>query len=179
MASPATTDPRYPIGRFTPPAVYTPEILEASIVALAALPENLRAAVDGFSREQIDTPYREGGWTVRQLVHHVADSHMNAYCRVKQALTEDWPPVAAYDENRWAQLADARTPVQISLDLLESLHRRWVAVFSSLQPEDWESRGYMHSVGGRSTLAWVVACYAWHSDHHVAHVTALRKNRGW
>lgn len=179
MASAAIADPRYPIGHFIVPAAYTPEVLRAAITTLAALPENLRSAVDGLSRVQIDTPYREGGWTVRQLVHHVADSHMNAYCRVKQALTEDWPPALAYDENKWAQLPDARTPVQISLELLDSLHRRWVAVFEGMQPEDWESRGYIHSVGGRSTLAWVATCYAWHSDHHVAHVTELRKSQGW
>jgi hypothetical protein len=179
MTSTESFDPRYPIGKFARPAVFNPEQVQSYIATLAALPENLRSSVEGLSRDQIDTPYRDGGWTVRQLVHHVADSHMNAYCRARQALTEDWPLVMAYDENLWAALADARTlPVEISLELLEPVHRRWVALFESLQPEDWE-KGYKHSEGGPTTL-WVMAgMYAWHSRHHVAHITRLRKNRGW
>jgi hypothetical protein len=180
MASAAISDPKYPIGRFAPPAAYDSPYLKNCINALAALPENLRSAVDGLSRVQIDTPYRQGGWTVRQLVHHVADSHINAYCRTREALTDDWPPVRAYDENKWAELADARMlPVEISIELLEPLHRRWVALLESLKPEDWETRGYDHSEGGRTTLAKVAGMYAWHSQHHVAHITQLRKSRGW
>lgn len=179
MTTPANYDPRYPIGKFSQPAPPTTGELHAFIAVLAALPENLRAAVDGLSREQIDTPYREGGWTVRQLVHHVADSHMNAYCRTRDSLTEDWPPAKAYDEKLWAELHDAKTlPVEISLELLEPLHRRWVALFESLKPEDWE-RGYNHTEGGPTNLAKVAGMYAWHSLHHVAHITQLRKNRGW
>jgi hypothetical protein len=179
MASAPDFDPRYPVGRFVSSAAGTPEQLQAHIAALAALPENLRSAVYGLSRAQIDTPYREGGWTVRQLVHHIADSHMNAYCRTRQALTEDWPVVQAYDEKLWAALSDASAlPVEISLELLEPMHRRWVALLESLAPEDW-SRGYKHSAGGPTTLARMAAMYDWHSRHHVAHITQLRKSRGW
>jgi hypothetical protein len=172
-------DPRYPIGKCAVPDSITPQLLHTYISTLAALPENLRAAVDGLSRVQIDTPYREGGWTVRQLVHHIADSHVNAYCRTREALTGDWPEMKPYDENLWANLPDARTlPVEISLELLEPLHRRWVALFESLQPEDWQ-RGYSHPETGRTTLARQACMYAWHSHHHVAHITQLRKSRGW
>jgi hypothetical protein len=174
-----THDPRYPIGKCTIPAEITSQQLHGYIAALAALPENLRSAVDGLSRVQIDTPYREGGWTVRQLVHHVADSHVNAYCRTRDALTEDWPEIKSYDERLWAELSDARTlPVEISLEILDPLHRRWVALLESLQPEEWE-RGYTHRETGRTTLARQAAMYAWHSHHHVAHITQLRKSRGW
>lgn len=172
-------DPRFPIGKFVRPAAIESEQIQSYIASLAALPENLRSAVDGLSRVQIDTPYRDGGWTVRQLVHHMADSHMNAYCRTRDALTENWPLIKAYDEKLWAELADARTlPVEISLELLEPLHRRWVALLESLKPEDW-ARGYEHSEGGPTTLAVMAAMYDWHSRHHVAHITQLRKSRGW
>lgn len=172
-------DPRYPLG--SPPR---PESIDAAqiphyIASLAALPENLRSAVYGLSEAQLDTPYREGGWTVRQLVHHIADSHMNAYIRTRRALTEDWPVVNSYDEKLWAELADARTlPVAVSLELLEPLHRRWVALFKSLTAADWQ-RGYQHAERGRSTLLQVLALYEWHSRHHEAHIAQLRKNKGW
>lgn len=172
-------DPRYPIGDFVRPAVIDAEHRHGSIATLAALPENLRAAVDGLTDAQLDTPYREGGWTVRQLVHHVADSHMNAYVRTRLALTEEWPTVKPYDEKAWAELADARTlPVDVSLDLLESLHRRWVALLESLSEEQWQ-RGYNHPESGRYSLDVVIALYDWHSRHHVAQIVALRKSRGW
>jgi hypothetical protein len=179
MASIVNFDPRYPIGRFVSSEAIDAEQIRGYIATLATTPENMRAAVDGLSRVQIDTPYREGGWTVRQLVHHVADSHMNAYCRTRQALTEDWPVALAYDEKSWAELSDARTlPVEISLELLEPVHRRWVALFESLTPEDWQ-KGYKHSEGGPTTVAKVAAMYDWHSRHHIAHITELRKSRGW
>jgi hypothetical protein len=179
MASHPVSDPRYPIGDFTRPTVLDPAHLHGYIATLSALPENLRAAVYGLNDAQIDTPYREGGWTIRQLVHHVADSHMNAYVRTRLALTEDWPTVKAYDEKVWAELADARTlPVDVSLDLLESLHRRWVALFESLSEAQWQ-RGYNHSENGRTPLVEAIALYDWHSRHHVAHIVALRKSRGW
>ncbi len=172
-------DPSYPIGKYSAPAVIEAAQIPGLIATLAALPENLRSAVYGLNDAQLDTPYREGGWTVRQVVHHVADSHMNAYVRCRLALTEDWPTVKAYDEKRWAELADARTlPVDVSLDLLDPLHRRWVTLFRSLSGADWE-RGYVHSGYGRSTMAQALAAYDWHSRHHVAHITALRKSRGW
>jgi hypothetical protein len=151
----------------------------ASIAILAALPENLRSAVSDLTEVQIDTPYREGGWTVRQLVHHVADSHMNAYVRTRLALTEDWPTIKPYDQKLWAELTDARTlPLEVSLELLESVHSRWVALLETLSDEQWQ-RGYKHPESGMEKLYQVVAVYDWHSRHHVAHVTALRKSRGW
>jgi len=135
----------------------------------------LRSAVAGLDDFQLDTAYRDGGWTVRQLVHHVADSHMNAYVRIRLALTEDWPTIKPYAESRWAELADAKTlPVEVSLALLEALHRRWVVLLKSLGEEDWQ-RGYMHPENGRQALGTVIALYSWHSRHHTAHVTELRK----
>ncbi len=146
-------DLRYPVGKFAGPIEQTPEQRRASIAVIAALPENLRSAVHGLSDSQVDTPYREGGWTVRQVVHHIADSHINAYVRARRALTEDWPAVNAYDEKLWAQLSDAHTmPISISLELLEALHRRWVVLFESLTDEQWQ-RGYVHSENGRQKLA--------------------------
>jgi hypothetical protein len=172
-------DRRYPIGNFAGPVEQTPEQRRASIAVLAALPENLRSAVSGLSEAQLDTPYREGGWTVRQLVHHVADSHINAYVRTRKALTEDWPAVAAYDEKVWAGLPDAKTlPVEVSLKLLDALHIRWAALLESLSDADWQ-RGYVHSENGRQKLAEVIQLYDWHCRHHVAHITELRKRNGW
>ena len=146
---------------------------------IADLPERLLSAVSGLSEEQLDTPYREGGWTVRQLVHHVADSHINAYTRVRLALTEDWPTIKPYREAEWAKLQDARTlPVEVSLTLLKSLHRRWATLLESLRQADWE-RGYTHPEDGRQDLATVALLYSWHSQHHTAHVTELRNRMGW
>jgi hypothetical protein len=176
---PIQPDPRYPIGKFSR---VTADLSNhtAAIATLAALPENLRSAVDGLTDSQLDTPYRDGGWTVRQLVHHVADSHINAYTRVRLALTEDWPTIKPYEENLWAHLSDARTaPVDISLDLLDALHRRWTLLLESLSNDDWE-RGYLHpDHDRRQSIAEVIAVYDWHSRHHVAHITALRKRMGW
>jgi len=172
-------DLRYPVGKFSGSIEQSEAQRRASLATMAALPENLRSAVDGLTEAQLDTPYREGGWTVRQLVHHVADSHINAYVRCKRALTEDWPAVNAYDENLWAQLKDAHTlPVEISLQLLKALHQRWVALLASLTDADWQ-RGYMHSENGRQTLGEVLQSYDWHCRHHIAHVTELRKRMGW
>jgi hypothetical protein len=157
----------------------TPEQRRASIAVLAALPENLRSAVSGLTDAQLDTPYREGGWTVRQLVHHVADSHVNAYVRIRLALTEDWPAIKVYDQKLWANLPDARSlPVEVSLDLLDALHRRWTTLLESLTDPQWE-RGYVHPENGRQRIAEVVQMYDWHSRHHVAHITELRKRNGW
>jgi hypothetical protein len=179
MAIQPISDPRYPIGKFVRPPVINAEQRRSSIATLAALPENLRAAVYGLNDRQVDTPYREGGWTVRQLVHHVADSHINAYVRMRLALTEDWPTIKPYNEKLWAELPDARTlPVDVSLELLDSLHRRWVVLLEALSDVQWE-RGYNHPESGRQSLAEVAALYDWHSRHHVGHITALRKSRGW
>ena len=172
-------DPRYPIGKFAGVVEQTPSLREASIASIAALPQTLHAAVAGLTDAQLDTPYRDGGWTVRQLVHHVADSHTNAYVRTRETLTRDWPPVAAYDENLWAKLADAHTmPLEPSLSMLEGLHQRWAALFRSLSKDQWQ-RGYVHSEGGPCNLIWVLQCYEWHGKHHTAHVTELRKRMGW
>lgn len=179
MASHPVSDPRYPVGDFARPSVIDAAHRHGYIATLSALPENLRAAVYGLNEAQIDTPYREGGWTIRQLVHHIADSHTNAYVRTRLALTEDWPTIKAYDEKNWAELADARSlPIEVSLELLDSLHRRWVALFESLSEVQWQ-RGYNHSENGRTPLAEAIALYDWHSRHHVAHIVALRKSRGW
>ncbi|MBV8113899.1 MAG: bacillithiol transferase BstA [Silvibacterium sp.] len=179
MATQTVLDSRYPIGMFERPEVLDAQQRSACIATLSALPENLRAAVYGMNDSQIDTPYRKGGWTVRQLVHHVADSHMNACVRTRLALTEDWPTIKPYDEKLWAELPDGKTlPVEVSLELLEALHRRWVALLESLTEGQWK-RGYNHPESGRHTLEEVAALYDWHSRHHVAHITSLRKSRGW
>jgi hypothetical protein len=178
MANP-TVDPRYPIGPSPRPESIDAAQIPNYIASLAALPENLRSAVYGLTDKQLDTPYREGGWTVRRLVHHVADSHMNAYIRTRLALTEDWPVVKGYDEKLWAELADARTlPVEVSLEILDPLHRRWVTLLKSLKGAEWQ-RGYQHPERGRTTLLQALALYEWHSRHHVAHISELRKNKGW
>jgi len=176
--APAAADPRYPIGKFRR-AEANPSDHASHLATLAALPENLRAAVEGLSAAQLDTPYREGGWTVRQFVHHVADSHMNACVRTRLALTEDWPVVKGYDEKLWAELDDARTaPPELSLRLLDALHYRWVLLLRSLTEEQWQ-RGYDHSENGRQSLEEMAALYAWHCRHHTAHIVELRKRMGW
>ncbi len=172
-------DARYPIGKFHfegPPS----EAQRASLInEIEQAPAALRAAVKGLTPEQIDTPYREGGWTVRQVTHHLPDSHMNAYVRFKLALTEDEPTIKPYAEDRWAQLTDTQsTPVEVSLALLESLHSRWVNLLRSLGPEDWK-RTFRHPELGPVSLEKNLALYSWHGRHHVAHVTELRKRMGW
>ncbi|MGB7549288.1 MAG: bacillithiol transferase BstA [Terracidiphilus sp.] len=172
-------DLRYPIGRFNAPAVTMAGIRAAHIQTLRLLPERLTAAVAGLDDAQLDTPYRDGGWTVRQVVHHVADSHANSYVRFKLALTEDWPTIKPYDEAAWANLADSRwLPTDVSLALIGALHARWVALLESLSEEEFR-RGYVHPVGGRQNLATALALYEWHSRHHAAHITALRARKGW
>jgi len=171
--------PRFPIGKFHydgPPT----EAQRAQFIAnIEQIPAALRAAVKGLSPQQLDTPYREGGWTVRKVAHHVPDSHMNAYVRYKLALTEDDPTIKPYAEDRWAQLADTKsTPVEVSLTLLDSLHSRWVKLLRSLKPEDWK-RTFRHPELGSVSLEKNLALYSWHGQHHVAHVTELRKRMGW
>jgi uncharacterized damage-inducible protein DinB len=172
-------DLRYPIGRFSAPAASPLGVRSAQINTLRLLPERLQAAVDGLGDAQLDTPYREGGWTVRQLVHHVADSHANSYVRFKLALTEEWPTIKPYDEAAWANLADSRSlPVEISLTLTMALHARWVALLESMSEDDFE-RGFNHPERGRQNLAKTLALYDWHSRHHTAHITGLRARQGW
>ena len=170
---------RYPIGGPRLAESLPLEERRAAIEGIRQLPQNLRSAVAALSDEQLETPYRPGGWTVRQLVHHVADSHMNAYNRVRLALTEDWPAIFAYQESRWAELEDARAAdVSTSLDLLHALHVRWVRLFSSLDEADWK-RGYMHPENGRQSVEQAVVIYDWHGRHHTAHVTQLSARMGW
>ena len=169
----------YPIGGPRRAESSTAQERSAAIEGIRQLPQNLRSAVAAFSEEQLETPYRPGGWTVRQLVHHVADSHMNAYVRVRLALTEDWPTIIPYQEKRWAELEDASTgAVSTSLDLLQALHTRWVQLFASLDEHDWK-RGYVHPENGRETLERVLVVYDWHGRHHTAHVTQLSARMGW
>jgi uncharacterized damage-inducible protein DinB len=175
------TDSRYPIGPWRAPARLDAGALAAAVAEIAALPATLAAAVAGLGDERLDTPYRDGGWTVRQLVHHVADSHINAYCRHRLALAEERPTIRPYQEARWAELPDARTlPVAISLDLLCALHARWVALLGASTPADFE-REFLHPERPESpwTLGESVHHYAWHGRHHTAHVRALRLARGW
>jgi len=172
-------DPSYPIGKYQRPESVSVHQRMVAIASLAALPGMLSDAVRGLDREQLDTPYREEGWTVRQLVHHIADSHMNAFLRVRLALTEDWPTITAYDEKAWAKLRDsAMAPVAWSVSLVEDLHARWVMLLESLTEEQWQ-RGYNHPERGRSTVEATTLLYAWHSRHHVAHITRLREREGW
>lgn len=172
-------DPRYPVGKFEPRDRLTPAERKKLIADIAAVPQRMREAVRGLDEAQLDTPYREGGWTIRQVVHHVPDSHMNAYVRLKLALTEDAPTIKPYDEARWAMLPDTqRTPVDTSLTLLESLHSRWTTLLNAMAPQDFE-RKFTHPDHGLMTLDWFVTMYAWHGRHHVAHVTSLRERKGW
>jgi uncharacterized damage-inducible protein DinB len=173
------TDLRYPVGKFVAAAAVTPALRQACIREIAAAPAALREAVRGLTDAQLSTPYRPGGWTVRQVLHHVPDSHMNAYCRFKFALTEDTPTIKPYDEAAWANLADtARTPPDASLALLDALHQRWVALLESMTEADF-ARPLRHPDHGTILLDWMVQLYAWHGRHHAAHVTALRAREGW
>jgi uncharacterized damage-inducible protein DinB len=171
-------DLRYPIGKFKRQAESTPVVRAEQIESLRLLPERLRAAVAGLSDAQLDTPYREGGWTVRQVVHHIADSHANSYVRFKLALTEDWPTVKGYDEAAWARLPDSSQAIEPSLVFITGLHQRMVALLESMQEVEFE-RGFSHPERGRTTLGTNLAIYAWHSHHHTAHITNLRARKGW
>ena len=173
------TDLRYPIGKFSYDGHLTEDRKRAFLDDIAQTPKNLRAAVQGLSAAQLDTPYRPAGWSVRQVVHHVPDSHLNSYVRFKLALTEDEPTIKPYAEDRWAELADTKaTPVEVSLTLLDSLHDRWVRLLRSLTPEEWK-RTFRHPDLGAMTLEKTLALYAWHGRHHVAHITALRERNNW
>jgi hypothetical protein len=201
----AIKDERYPIGKFAPPAEITADVREVWINEIAAMPENFRAALGGLNDDQLDTPYREGGWTLRQVAHHVPDSHMNAFIRFKWALTEDMPTIKAYNEADWAKLPDVEnTPIETSLHLLEALHQRWVVLLRSLSEEDLK-RAFIHpeflpdtmQMSDKASTDWlsksasgdlppyifllekVLGLYAWHGKHHTAHITALRDRLGW
>jgi hypothetical protein len=176
----AEEDLRYPIGRFHYHGPGTSQQRAERIEQLAAQPAALRAAVGDLTAEQLGTPYRQGGWTVRQLVHHIPDSHLNAYCRVKLALTEEEPTIKPYDEAAWAELADSRlTPVEVSLALLEAVHRRLVTLLRALPDADFARRFRHPDHEGVLTVDWILALYAWHGAHHIAHITSLATRMGW
>lgn len=169
-------DLRFPIGKFDAAAYAS---LDENINTLAELPTKLRAAVEGMSDEQLDTPYRPEGWTLRQTVHHVADSHINTVIRFKLALTEDSPPtIKPYHEDRWAELTDARLPVDVSLSIIDGVHERLVEVLRSLSEEQLQKE-FIHPETGPWTIERATALYAWHSKHHTAHITGTRERHGW
>ena len=173
------SDLRFPIGKFHRPEAVSAEDRIRFIGEITAAPALLRAAVSGLSPQQLDTPYRDAGWTVRQVIHHVPDSHMNAYVRFKLALTETDPVIKAYEEGAWALLSDtAETPVETSLTLLECLQERWAILLNGISPDGWK-RAYVHPEMGPVPLETALALYAWHGKHHTAHVTELRKRQGW
>jgi uncharacterized damage-inducible protein DinB len=172
-------DLRYPIGKFSVEGEIAADRRQDWISQIAEAPSLLRSALSGLSDEQLATPYRPGGWTLRQLAHHMPDSHMNSYVRFRLALTEDEPTIKPYHEDRWAELDDARTaPVAVSLALLDFLHTRWVLLLRSLSDADWQ-RTFRHPERGLMTLERNLALYAWHGRHHIAHVTGLRERKGW
>jgi uncharacterized damage-inducible protein DinB len=171
---------RYPIGPLNPTRSLSPAERATEIARIARAPAAIRQAVEDLSDAQLDTPYRDGGWTIRQVVHHLADSHMNAYVRLKLALTEDNPTIKPYDEARWAELSDSRTlPIEVSLRLLETLHERFIATLRSMQPADF-GRTFYHPEHRRElTVDELVGMYAWHGEHHTAHVTRASQRLGW
>ena len=172
-------DARYPIGQFKHVGAISREERLNAVRVLAQLPEQLRNVLDGLDHAQLGTPYREGGWAVRQLVHHVADSHMNAFTRIRLALTEDWPTIKAYDQDGWAKLHDSQTaPVEWSLQVVEGLHARWVMMLQGLTEAQWQC-GFVHPEAGRMTVERATLLYEWHSRHHLAQITQLRLRRGW
>lgn len=173
-------DPRYPVGEFASVGrALTAEERTELIDRIEAHPARMRAAVDGLTDEQLDTPYREGGWTPRQVVHHVVDSHINSYVRFKLAVTEDHPRITTYEESVWAELPDAKdAPVEGSLAILDALHARWVAFLRTLGPQEC-ARTLDHPEVGSITVDVLLEIYGWHCPHHEAHITTLRESRGW
>jgi uncharacterized damage-inducible protein DinB len=169
---------RYPVGRFAP-VENTANTRAECIRIIGLLPKRLCAAIAGLNDAQLDTPYREGGWTVRQVVHHLADSHANSVVRFKLALTEDWPTITPYNEKAWAELPDSKSlPIDCSLSFITAMHERWVALLESMSESDF-ARGYVHPERGRQDLATALGIYAWHCRHHTAHITGLRARNGW
>lgn len=172
-------DLRYPIGKFSPQESHTAAELKAFIERIETLPIKLEAAIAGLSDLQIDTPYREGGWTVRQVVHHVADSHMNAYIRVKWMLTEETPLIKAYNEKLWAETSETKSSPELSLTLLKALHAKWTILLRGLTANQQQKQFIHPDTKKHVALHNLVAMYAWHGDHHVAHITELKKRQGW
>ena len=176
----STYEARYPIGEFIPPQKYNSTVLKEHMNMIRALPEEMAAAVSGLSDDQLDTPYREGGWTLRQVVHHVADSHINAYCRYKLTITENEPSILPYDQDKWAETADSLTlPAEVSLRLLHAIHERWHTSMAQLEEEIWQAKFYHPEHDTTFTLYQLAANYAWHGKHHCRHITALREAKNW
>jgi uncharacterized damage-inducible protein DinB len=174
-----SSDPRFPIGKFLYSGSLTAERKQEHLHNIEQTPARMRAALRGLSDRQLDTPYRDGGWTLRQVAHHVPDSHMNSYIRFKLAITEDDPTIKPYMEDLWAELPEAKSaPIEMSLVLLDSLHQRWVLMLRKLSDSDWQ-RAFRHPELGAITLEKNLALYSWHGRHHVAHITSLRERMGW
>ena len=173
-------DPRYPVGRFDPAAEVPHAARGALIDVIAELPALLRTEVAALNERVLETPYRDGGWTIRQVVHHLPDSHMNAFTRFRLALTEDWPTIKPYDEAAWSQLVDSRTaPLEPSLAILDGLHDRWVRLLRAMDAEDYEARGVVHPEWkSRLSNGTLLRLYAWHSRHHLAHVRQAKAIAG-
>ncbi|MEP6902416.1 MAG: YfiT family bacillithiol transferase [Actinomycetota bacterium] len=171
-------DLRYPIGEFDPKIEVTPEVRQELIQTIKDLPSNITKAVEGLGEAQLDTRYRPEGWTVRQTVHHIADSHINSLCRFKLAMTEENPLIRQYYEDLWAELADSFLPIDVSLKIIEGIHWRWFTLLESLTDEDFQ-RKLRHPESGEWTVEKFLALYAWHSRHHTAHITKLRERNGW
>lgn len=173
------SDPRYPIGKFNRNITVTKEMQNDFINTIEVLPSQLRKEVENLTQQQLDTPYRNDGWTIRQVIHHLPDSHINSYVRFKLALTEDNPTIKTYEEHLWAELPDTfNTPISVSLNLLESLHIRWAILLRSLADEDF-NKTLQHPEWGNITLNTMLALYDWHCRHHLAHITELKKKMGW
>jgi len=171
-------DTRYPVGKMEMPKEITQAARQSAIQSIARTPQKMRDAVHGLNDSQLDTPYREGGWTVRQVVHHMPDSHMNAYIRLKLAMTENNPTIRPYDQDGWGKLGDVSGPIESSQTLLDSLHERWDLLWRTLKPEDF-SRKLVHPEQGERSIDWLLYVYEWHGRHHTAHITELRKQKGW
>ncbi len=171
-------DLRFPIGEFDKNIEITPELKAKFLNDIAKLPQLVRNVVEGLNDEQLDTPYRPEGWKIRQVVHHIPDSHLNSYIRFKWALTEDSPVIKPYFEERWAELGDSKMPIENSLDLLEKLHFRWSQLLNSLSDDDFQ-RKLIHPDTGEWNLLQMLALYSWHGNHHLAHITSLIKRNGW
>ncbi|MET3695894.1 DinB family protein [Bacillus oleivorans] len=169
---------KYPIGKFTFNGDFSQSVLEEWIRDIEKLPHLVREAVQDLSQEQLDTPYRQGGWTIRQVVHHLADSHMNAYIRIKLAITEHNPTIKPYEEAEWAKLPDYELPIDVSLKLLESLHQRWAYLLRNLKPDDLE-KTFNHPDSGKNSIHLSIGTYSWHGKHHLAHITNLLQSKGW
>ena len=170
---------QYPVGRFARPVNVDRQDISTAIETIADFPGKMENAVDRLNDSQLDTPYRQGGWTIRQVVHHCADSHMNAYIRFKLALTEDTPTIKPYDQARWAELPDSLLDPEVSLNLIKGAHQRWITILEAMTDAEWERRLIHPEQPGEQTLKQMVMMYAWHCDHHLAHITGLVTRKGW